>query len=92
MKEYANIVEKFADTTASGEVRVLFDDGMQPCGLTHGDDVVSFGPAADHELDGTYNVGTAESYDFNTRHERINCGLVTDIEPKYIATPLPATT
>ena len=44
--------------------------------------------AADHELEGIYNVGTAKSYDFNTMVEMINDELGTDIDPEYIVNPL----
>jgi UDP-glucose 4-epimerase len=89
--EYANTVAQFADDIANGEAPVLFDDGTQTRDFTHVDDVVrAIELAADHELDGIYNIGTGESYDFNTMVEMINDELGTDINPEYIENPLDA--
>ncbi|TKX55644.1 NAD(P)-dependent oxidoreductase, partial [Halorubrum sp. SP9] len=44
--------------------------------------------AADHELQGIYNVGTEESYSFNEMVELINEELGTNVDPKYIENPL----
>ncbi|AZH25835.1 NAD-dependent epimerase/dehydratase family protein [Haloplanus aerogenes] len=88
--EYANTVAQFADDIANGEAPVLFGDGTQTRDFTHVDDVVrAIELAADHELHGIYNVGTGESYDFNTMVEMINDELGTDIQPEYIENPLP---
>jgi UDP-glucose 4-epimerase len=88
--EYANTVAQFADAIANGESPVLFGDGTQTRDFTHVDDVVrAIELAADHELDGIYNVGTGESYDFNTMVELINDALGTDIDPTYVENPLP---
>jgi UDP-glucose 4-epimerase len=87
--EYANTVAQFADDIANGEAPVLFGDGTQTRDFTHVDDVVrAIELAADHELEGIYNVGTGESYDFNTMVEMINDELGTDIDPEYIENPL----
>ena len=87
--EYANTVAQFADAIASGEAPVLFGDGTQTRDFTHVDDVVrAIELAADHELEGIYNVGTGESYDFNTMVEMINDELGTDVAPEYIENPL----
>jgi len=88
--EYANTVAQFADAIANGEAPVLFGDGTQTRDFTHVDDVVrAIELAADHELQGIYNVGTGESYDFNTMVEMINDELGTNIKPEYIENPLP---
>ncbi|WP_248896652.1 NAD-dependent epimerase/dehydratase family protein [Haloplanus halobius] len=88
--EYANTVAQFADAIANGEAPVLFGDGTQTRDFTHVSDVVrAIELAADHELDEVYNVGTGESYDFNTMVEMINDALGTDIDPEYIENPLP---
>ncbi|MFD1633344.1 NAD-dependent epimerase/dehydratase family protein [Haloplanus ruber] len=87
--EYANTVAQFADAIASGESPELFGDGTQTRDFTHVDDVVRATElAADHELDGIYNVGTGESYTFNSMVEMINDELGTDIDPQYIENPL----
>jgi UDP-glucose 4-epimerase len=87
--EYANTVAQFADAIANGEAPVLFGDGTQTRDFTHVDDVArALELAADHELQGIYNVGTGESYDFNTMVEMINDELGTDTEPEYIENPL----
>lgn len=86
--EYANTVAQFAHQIANGERPELFGDGTQTRDFTHVDDIVR-GPelAADHQLHGIYNLGTGESYDFNTMVELINDELGTDIEPKYVENP-----
>jgi UDP-glucose 4-epimerase len=87
--EYANTVAQFADKVASGESPVLFGDGTQTRDFTHVDDVVrALELAADEELTGIYNVGTGESYDFNTMVAMINDVLGTDVEPEYVENPL----
>ncbi|MFB6068648.1 MAG: NAD-dependent epimerase/dehydratase family protein [Halobacterium sp.] len=87
--EYANTVAQFADDVADGESPVLFGDGTQTRDFTHVDDVVrAIELAVDHKLDGIYNVGTGESYDFNTMVEMINDVLGTDVDPEYVENPL----
>ena len=87
--EYANTVAQFTDKIANGERPELFGDGSQTRDFTHVDDVVrACELAADHELQGIYNVGTAESYTFNEMVELINDELGTEVEPKYIENPL----
>ena len=87
--EYANTVAQFAHQIASGERPELFGDGTQTRDFTHVDDVVrGLELAADHELNGVYNLGTGESYDFNSMVEMINDELGTDVEPRYIENPL----
>ncbi|QKY20503.1 NAD-dependent epimerase/dehydratase family protein [Halolamina sp. CBA1230] len=87
--EFANTVAQFTDKIANGERPELFGDGTQTRDFTHVDDVVrACELAADHELQGIYNVGTEESYSFNTMVEMINAELGTDVEPKYIENPL----
>jgi UDP-glucose 4-epimerase len=88
--EYANTVAQFADEMASGESPVLFGDGTQTRDFTHVQDVVrGIELAADNRLQGVYNLGTGESYSFNTMVEMINDELGTDIAPEYIENPLP---
>ncbi|WP_101297357.1 NAD-dependent epimerase/dehydratase family protein [Halegenticoccus soli] len=86
--EYANTVAQFTDEIANGERPELFGDGTQTRDFTHVDDVVrGLELAADHRLDGVYNLGTGESYDFNTMVDMINEELGTDVEPVYVENP-----
>lgn len=86
--EYANTVSQFADDLAHGRAPELFGDGSQTRDFTHVDDVVrGIELAAEHRLDGIYNLGTGESYDLNTVVELLNEELGTDIDPVYIETP-----
>jgi UDP-glucose 4-epimerase len=88
--EYANTVAQFAADIADGERPVLYGDGTQTRDFTHVDDVVrAIELAADHRLDGVYNVGTGESYSFNEMVAMINEALGTDVDPEYVENPLP---
>ena len=88
--EYANILAQFADDIAKGRSPELYGDGTQTRDFTHVDDIVSgLVAAAEHELDGVYNLGTGESYDFNTVVELLNEELGTDVEPTYVENPIP---
>jgi UDP-glucose 4-epimerase len=87
--EFANTVAQFTDKIANGERPELFGDGSQTRDFTHVDDVVrACELAADHELQGIYNVGTGESYTFNEMIAMINDELGTNVDPKYIENPL----
>jgi UDP-glucose 4-epimerase len=89
--EYANTVAQFADRIANGERPELFGDGSQTRDFTHVDDVVrGVELAAEHRLQGIYNLGTGESYDFNEMVEMINDALGTDVEPTYVENPFDA--
>ena len=82
--EFANLIAQFADKVANGESPVLWGDGTQTRDFTHVDDVVrGLELAADHGLDGIYNLGTGESYSLNELVERLNDVLGTDVEPEY---------
>jgi len=88
--EYANVIAQFADDIANGRQPELYGDGTQTRDFTHVDDIVrGLELAADHELDGIYNLGTGESYDFNTVVELLNEELGTDVEPTYVENPIP---
>jgi len=87
--EYANTVAQFADKIANGEQPKVFGDGTQTRDFTHVDDIVrGIELAAEHELQGVYNLGTGESYTFNTMIEMINDELGTDVDPEYVENPL----
>lgn len=87
--EYANTVAQFADDLANGRAPELYGDGSQTRDFTHVEDIVrGIELAAEHRLDGIYNLGTGESYDFNTVVGMLNEELGTDIDPVYIETPL----
>jgi UDP-glucose 4-epimerase len=88
--EYANVIAQFADDVANGESPVLYGDGTQTRDFTHVEDVVrGIELAAEHELDGVYNLGTGESYDFLTVVEMINEELRTDVDPEFVENPIP---
>jgi len=88
--EYANVIAQFADDLASGDAPKLYGDGEQTRDFTHVDDIVrGLVLAAEHELNGVYNLGTGEAYDFNTVVEMLNDELGTDIEPEYVENPIP---
>jgi UDP-glucose 4-epimerase len=88
--EYANVIAQFAANMAEGESPVLYGDGEQTRDFTHVDDVVrALETAADHDLDGIYNVGTGDAYSFNTVVELLNDELGTDINPEYVENPIP---
>ena len=88
--EYANVIAQFADDMANGERPVLYGDGTQTRDFTHVDDVVrGLELAADHRLNGSYNLGTGEAYSFNRVVELLNAELGTAIEPEYVENPIP---
>jgi UDP-glucose 4-epimerase len=86
--EYANTVAQFAHKIANGERPELFGDGSQTRDFTHVDDIVrGLVLAAEHRLQGVYNLGTGESYSFNEMVSMINDALGTDVEPAYVENP-----
>ena len=88
--KYANVIAQFADDIANGEPPVLYGDGTQTRDFTHVSDVVAGTvDAADHELDGIYNIGTGESYSFNTVVKMLNNELGTAVDPEYVENPIP---
>ncbi|MFB6269406.1 MAG: NAD-dependent epimerase/dehydratase family protein [Halobacterium sp.] len=87
--QYANTISQFADKIASGESPVLWGDGSQTRDFTHVEDIVrGLVTAAEHELEGVYNLGTGEAYSFNEMVDRINDVVGTDVEPEYEPIPL----
>ncbi|MFC6763667.1 NAD-dependent epimerase/dehydratase family protein [Natrinema soli] len=88
--EYANVIAQFADDIATGDQPVLYGDGTQTRDFTHVSDIVrGLELAADHELTGIYNLGTGDAYSFNTVVDMLTDELGTDIEPEYVANPIP---
>ncbi|TYL36444.1 nucleoside-diphosphate sugar epimerase [Natronococcus pandeyae] len=88
--EYANVIAQFADDIANGRSPTLYGDGTQTRDFTHVDDIVrGLVAAAEHELDGIYNLGTGESYAFNTVVEMLNDEFGTKVEPEYVECPIP---
>jgi UDP-glucose 4-epimerase len=88
--EYANVIAQFADDIANGEAPVLYGDGTQTRDFTHVSDIVrGLELAADHDLDGVYNLGTGERYSFNTVVELLNDELGANVEPEYVENPIP---
>jgi UDP-glucose 4-epimerase len=87
---YANVIAQFADAMASGEAPELYGDGTQTRDFLHVSDAVrAIEHAADARLDGVYNVGTGETYDFETVVAMLNDALGTDIDPEYVENPIP---
>lgn len=87
--EYANVISQFAADIARGESPTLYGDGTQTRDFTHISDVVRATVlAAEHELDGVYNVGTGTRHSFNTVVDRINAELGTDVMPTYVPNPI----
>jgi UDP-glucose 4-epimerase len=88
--EYANVIAQFADDVANGRAPKLYGDGEQTRDFTHVSDIVrGIEQAAEHRLNGVYNLGTGEAYDFNTVVDMINDELGTDVEPEYVENPIP---
>jgi len=88
--EYANLIAQFADDIANGRRPEIWGDGTQTRDFTHVDDIVrGLELAADHELDGIYNLGTGEQYSFDHLVEVLNEELGTDIDPVYEENPIP---
>jgi UDP-glucose 4-epimerase len=87
--EYANTIAQFTHKIANGERPKVFGDGSQTRDFTHVDDIVrGIELAADHGLQGIYNLGTGESYTFNEMIGMINDELGTEIDPEYVENPL----
>jgi UDP-glucose 4-epimerase len=87
--EYANTVSQFAADVAAGDPPVLWGDGTQTRDFTHVSDIVrGLRLAAEHELNGVYNLGTGESYTFNEMVAMINDALGTDVQPEYEPVPI----
>jgi UDP-glucose 4-epimerase len=87
--DFANIVAQFADDLANGEAPVVYGDGSHTRDFTHVSDIVrGLELAADHELDGIYNLGTGESYTANEVVAMLNDELGTDIEPEHVENPI----
>jgi UDP-glucose 4-epimerase len=88
--EYANVIAQFADDIANGRRPALYGDGTQTRDFTHVDDIVrGVELTADHALTGIYNLGTGETYSFNTVVEMLNDELGTDVDPEYVENPIP---
>ena len=88
--EFANVIAQFADDIAHGRSPKLYGDGTQTRDFTHVKDVARATIlAAEHELDGVYNVGTEDPYSFNTVVELLNAELGADIDPEYVENPIP---
>ncbi len=88
--EYANVIAQFADDIANGRAPKLYGDGTQTRDFTHVDDAVKgLITAAEHELDGIYNLGTGETANFNMIVDMINDELDTMVKPEYIENPIP---
>lgn len=88
--KYANVIAQFADDIVNRRPPKIYGDGTQTRDFTHVDDIVRGTIlAAEYELDDVYNVGTGESYDFNTVVGMLNEYLNTSVEPEYVENPIP---
>jgi UDP-glucose 4-epimerase len=88
--EYANLIAQFADDIANGRQPEIWGDGTQTRDFTHVDDIVrGLELAADHELQGVYNLGTGEQYSLNDLVEALNEELGADVDPVYEENPIP---
>ena len=88
--EYANVISQFANDIANGRQPKLYGNGEQTRDFTHVSDIVrGMELAADHELTSIYNLGTGETYSFNTVVDMLNDELGTDVEPVYVDNPIP---
>ena len=88
--EFANVIAQFADDIANGRSPTLYGDGTQTRDFTHVDDIVrGLELAADHRLDGVYNLGTGDAYSFNALVDMLNDELGTAVEPEYVENPIP---
>ncbi|RDI70072.1 NAD-dependent epimerase/dehydratase family protein [Halopelagius longus] len=88
--EYANVIAQFADDLANGESPVLYGDGTQTRDFTHVRDIVrGLITAAEHRLQGVYNLGTGRQVSFNELVEMLNDELGTDVAPSYVENPIP---
>lgn len=87
---FANVIAQFAEDIAHGRQPELYGDGEQTRDFTHVDDIVRGTIlAAEHELDGIFNLGTGERHSFNTVVAAINNELGTDVNPAYVENPIP---
>jgi len=87
--DFANIVAQFADDIASGESPVVYGDGTHTRDLTHVSDIVrGCELAADHRLNGIYNLGTAEQHSANEIVETLTDILDSDVEPEHVENPI----
>ena len=87
---YANVIAQFAADVASGVSPTLYGDGTQTRDFTHVSDAAEATVlAAEHGLDGVYNVGTGTSHSFNAVVEAINAALGTAVAPEYVENPIP---
>lgn len=88
-EEYANVVAQFADDIARGESPTLYGDGTQTRDFTHVKDVTrGLITAADHQLEGIYNLGTGRAVSFNELVAMITSELDADVEPEYVENPI----
>jgi len=87
--EFANIIAQFADDVANGESPVIYGDGTHSRDFTHVQDIVrGIELAADHELQGIYNLGTGEQHTANEVVERLCSILDSDVEPEHVENPI----
>jgi len=87
--DFANIVAQFADDIAGGESPVVYGDGTHTRDLTHVSDIVrGCVMAAEHDLTGIYNLGTAEQHSANEIVETLTDILDSHVEPEHVENPI----
>lgn len=87
---YANVVAQFADDIAGGRSPVLYGDGEQTRDFVYVSDVVrALSLAAEHRLDGVYNVGTGTGRSFNEVVEAVSTEMGVDPGAEYVENPIP---
>ncbi|WP_440989849.1 NAD-dependent epimerase/dehydratase family protein [Haloarchaeobius baliensis] len=87
--EFANIIAQFADDVANGESPVIYGDGTHSRDFTHVQDIVrGIELAADHELQGIFNLGTGEQYTANEVVDRLGAILGAEVEPEHVENPI----
>lgn len=90
--KFANLVSQFIWTMYQGQQPVLFGDGLQTRDFTNVRDVASaiiLGMETDKKYGFTvFNIGSAANYNLIDLVDKINHSLKTQIEPRFIASPL----
>lgn len=88
---FANVLSQFLWCIRAGVPPVVYGDGSQTRDFTHVDDLLDGLLLAVERTDGfeAYNVGTGVEHTFNDVIAMLNEALGTDVEPRYVANPVP---
>lgn len=87
--EYANLISQFMWTLMDGERPEIWGDGSRTRDFTYVGDIVRGNiRAAEADVSGTVvNLGTGEETRLDDLVDKLNDGLGTDIEPRYVEMP-----